>query len=198
MFAFIVSDVPLGPSDDVFFTGAMMAALFGALASLLGLVISKESKVSEFRQKWIDELRKDTAAVMNLAGAYAGNRLSGGTPVATEKINRRLGMIRLRLNLQEKDHEELFESLKGLRDRAVGLQPTQNPAALLTAQTAFGNAVAVTSDIAAKVLKREWNVVKRGERVYKTALALVVLALVSLAYTAVVHYFHHTIFMKPY
>jgi hypothetical protein len=198
MLTFIVSAVPIGPSDDVFFTGAVMAATFGALASLLGLVISKESKVSEFRQKWIDELRKDAAAVMSLAGEYAGNRLLGQPTMSTEKINRKVGLIRLRLNFQEKDHRELFDSIKALRDLAVQQQPAPNTIALAAAQTTFGIAVADTADIAAKVLKREWNVVKRGERVYKITLSVVSLAILSLAYTAIVHYFHHTIFLKPY
>lgn len=198
MLTFIAFATPLSPSDDVFFTATVVAALFGALASLLGLVISKESKISEFRQKWIDELRKDVAAVMSLAGEYAGNRLLGQPTGSTEKINQKVGLIRLRLNLQEKDHQELFESIKTLRTVAAQQQLAPNATALATAQTDFGIAVAGTADIAAKVLKREWNVVKRGEQVYKITLAVVGLAIISLAYTAIVHYFHHTIFLKPY
>ena len=38
--------------------GAVGAAVVAGLVSVLGLIISKEQKVSEFRQAWIDELRK--------------------------------------------------------------------------------------------------------------------------------------------
>ena len=36
--------------------GAIAAALIAGLISLLGLIISKEQKVSDFRQAWIDAL----------------------------------------------------------------------------------------------------------------------------------------------
>ena len=39
--------------------GAVVAALIAAIVSLLGLIISKEQKTSEFRQAWIDALRSD-------------------------------------------------------------------------------------------------------------------------------------------
>lgn len=198
MLTFIAQAVPLGPSDDVFFTRTVIAGVIAALASLLGLVISKESKVSEFRQKWIDELRKDIAAALSLAGEYAGNRLLGQSSGSTEKINQKVALIRLRLNLEEEDHEALFQSIKSLKEQAVNLPPAPNSAVLLASQHAFGVAVADSADIAAKVLKREWNVVKSGERVYKIMFFVAVLAIPALLYTAIVHYLHHTIFLKHY
>lgn len=44
--------------------GATIAAIVAALVALLGLIISKEQKVSEFRQQWIDALRADIAATI--------------------------------------------------------------------------------------------------------------------------------------
>src|SRR5579862_1385600 len=44
--------------------GTIIAAVIAALISLLGLIISKENKVSEFRQTWIDSLREEVAAVI--------------------------------------------------------------------------------------------------------------------------------------
>jgi hypothetical protein len=197
MLTYIATAALVGPSDDVFFTGTVIAGLVAALASLLGLVISKESKVSEFRQKWIDELRKDTASFLSLAGDYAADRMLGQSK-STEKINQKAAMIRLRLNLKEKDHRELLESIQSLRDRAAQQQPTQSTAALQAAQQAFGVAVADSADIAARILKREWNVVKRGELVYKTTLGFVSIVTLGLFYTAIAHYLHRTILWKPY
>lgn len=197
MLTYIAAVALVGPSDDVFFTGTVIAGLVAALASLLGLVISKESKVSEFRQKWIDELRKDTASFLSLAGDYAADRMLGQSK-STEKINQKAAMIRLRLNLKEKDHRELLESIQSLRDRAAQQQPTQSTAALQAAQQAFGVAVADSANIAARILKREWNVVKRGELVYKITLGFVSILTLGLFYTAIAHYLHRTILWKPY
>lgn len=44
--------------------GSISAALIGAFIGYLGLVIAKENKVSEFRQAWIDGLRKEVAEVV--------------------------------------------------------------------------------------------------------------------------------------
>lgn len=43
--------------------GAIGAALIAATVSLLGLIISKEQKTSEFRQAWIDALRSDLGSL---------------------------------------------------------------------------------------------------------------------------------------
>jgi len=49
--------------------GAMIAALIAAVVSLLGLIISKEQKTSEFRQAWIDALRSDLTAFLTQINA---------------------------------------------------------------------------------------------------------------------------------
>ena len=41
--------------------GALVTALVGGLFGLLGLVITKENKTSEFRQAWVDALHNDIA-----------------------------------------------------------------------------------------------------------------------------------------
>ena len=52
--------------------GAITAALITGLVSFLGLIISKEQKVSEFRQAWIDSLRSELAALISHANAIHG------------------------------------------------------------------------------------------------------------------------------
>ena len=52
--------------------GAIGAALIAGVVSLLGLVISKEQKVSEFRQAWIDALRSDVASLISHVNAIHG------------------------------------------------------------------------------------------------------------------------------
>jgi len=41
--------------------GPIIAAIIGAVVTLASLIISKESKLSEFRQAWIDSLRQEIA-----------------------------------------------------------------------------------------------------------------------------------------
>ena len=47
----------------------ILAAFISSAAAILGLIISKESKISEFRQKWIDDLRNELADVIAQAAA---------------------------------------------------------------------------------------------------------------------------------
>jgi len=49
--------------------GAVVAALIAGIVSLLGLIISKEQKTSEFRQAWIDALRCDLTAFLTQINA---------------------------------------------------------------------------------------------------------------------------------
>ena len=49
--------------------GAITAAIVAGLFSFLNLVLSKEQKVSELRQAWIDGLREDLASYFAALGA---------------------------------------------------------------------------------------------------------------------------------
>jgi hypothetical protein len=49
--------------------GATVAALIAGTVSLLGLIISKEQKTSEFRHAWIDALRSDLTAFLTQINA---------------------------------------------------------------------------------------------------------------------------------
>jgi len=91
--------------------GAIVAALIAGVVALLGLIISKEAKVSEFRQQWIDALRSGIAAVIR-----HGHSISTSTLLSIDRDSRSnnlredfAGMIeaaariRLRLNFREKE-----------------------------------------------------------------------------------------------
>jgi hypothetical protein len=49
--------------------GATIAALIAGIVSLLGLIISKEQKTSEFRQAWVDALRSDLTGFLTQINA---------------------------------------------------------------------------------------------------------------------------------
>ena len=67
MLTYVLAAASSNPADTGLFGDATTAAILAAIASFLGLMISKESKISEFRQKWIDELRKDISWVLGEA-----------------------------------------------------------------------------------------------------------------------------------
>jgi len=45
--------------------GPIIASIIGAVVTLASLIISKESKLSEFRQAWIDSLRQEIADLLS-------------------------------------------------------------------------------------------------------------------------------------
>jgi hypothetical protein len=89
---------------------AVAAAVIAALISLLGLIISKEQKISEFRQEWIDSLRKEISSLISHANAIHGGSVARPPSVAAAwkdvredfvGINEAAANIRLRLNSKE-------------------------------------------------------------------------------------------------
>ncbi len=159
--------------------GAIVAALIAGLVSLLNLIISKEQKVSDFRQAWIDELRSDIARLITHANAIHGS-LSVGWSQAADAwrdvrgdyigINEAAGKIRLRLNPKEVASLKILRTVEEL-EKILGTR-------LEAPSHADLNAIEKRLvDEANIVLKSEWNRVKRGEPIYRaakyTALAVV-------------------------
>jgi hypothetical protein len=163
-----------------------LAAALAALASLLGLIISKESKVSELRQKWIDGLRKDIATLLGEATQYHASVLGLAPPAfSTLKINELMARIRLRLNLEEADHHRLFIAIIDYRDLALkGVS-----------QEVGGQKASEISHLAALILKREWKVVKKGEVVYRWTLRVLIFGLVFLGCVLLTHFLHRSLWV---
>lgn len=138
----------------------LLAALLAAVISLLGLVISKESKVSDFRQKWIDDLRQDVSSL--IANALHVSRRITVEDVAEEvsKCNEATACIRLRLNSSKAQHVNVRESMLRLAN-AVHEKARQDKITSLATDL---------SDTTQILLKSEWERVKAGERVYRYTL----------------------------
>ncbi len=64
------------PAQAFIAAGAILAAVIAGAFSFLSLVMSKEQKVSEFRQDWINSLREDickfVSAIVHLSAVYEG------------------------------------------------------------------------------------------------------------------------------
>lgn len=147
------------------FNDTVAAAVIAACASWLGLVISKESKVSEFRQKWIDGLRKDISSLFGEAADYHASILGVAPRSPTKRLNELMFRIRLRLNFKEPEHRNLFAAIVAYRSIIISSYDNANDVVLL--QERAGEKADEVSHLAAHVLKTEWNVVKRGEFVYR-------------------------------
>jgi len=151
--------------------GAIVAALITGLISLLGLIISKEQKVSEFRQAWIDALRADIAAVLAHAqaihGAYVTRFASSAETWKAVRddfygINEAGARVKLRLNPKEAQATALLKLL----EEHEGLI-SANPPDFAKLPRVETNLLAASQAI----LKSEWDRVRSGEPTYRIAQA---------------------------
>jgi|SRR5215469_5809639 len=166
--------------------GAIVAALIAGLISLLGLIISKEQKVSEFRQAWIDGLRENVATIItHLEGLRGAIHFAqpGADPWQVRKdhfvaINQAITCVRLRLNPDDSSSKQLLTSL-------VNLETVAQSGNLATSRE-LEPAINEATERCRLVMKEEWNRVRAGESTYRNAryasIAAVVLASLALSY----------------
>ncbi len=170
----------------------ILAALFASSLALLGLTVGKDSKVSEFRQQWIDGLRADVAEFVASVQHVFGFRVlekyrnvkTDPTPFsqALLRTNELSSRIRLRLDPSKPLSVKLSDEMARLRHIAHEGELLQ---AELIAQAQ------VVEDAASALLDEAWGRVKRGEATYRRCiwvsaffLALSVLALIFKIVTA--------------
>lgn len=157
--------------------GAIAAALIAGLISLLGLIISKEQKTSEFRQAWIDSLRSELSLVIAHANAIHGASAAnlgnlanaGGSASELWKvvrqdfvgINEGTAKIRLRLNPREKQAQAVLGAIDEL-------EQLLSPGQMMNYVKINALEKHLVSE-AQVLLKAEWTRVQEGEATYKVA-----------------------------
>lgn len=150
------------PPTALIAIGAVVAALIAAAVAFVGVVVSKEQKVSEFRQAWIDSLRRDLSRFIALLEAKHNDETA-------IELSKKYNRIVLRLN-PTKDTK-----LRARVDDAYRAYRSANMDQLATTITTLRNDFQ-------ELFKMEWERVKAGERVYRTTkwvpLALVIIVLV--------------------
>lgn len=170
--------------------GGIVAALIAGGVALLGLIISKEQEVSEFRQQWIDALREDIAAVIAHSHGIHGSSIAQRAPQQSlwdtvrddaTGIRQASARIRLRLNPNEKNknekaaNEAVLEALKEYE--SIFASPAPDFFKLAGISDKLLSAAQI-------VLKENWERVRSGELVYRitrwVALFIVVAAIVLL------------------
>jgi hypothetical protein len=146
--------------------GAVIAALIGAMISLVSLVVSKESKVSEFRQNWIVEIRQDLARFMTHLTAMEDSarvRFDNDkerfekTRDSIAKLNEEYFAITLRLNPDEEMSKLVKSSMVNLAH--IIADPRRDEVAINDEKVKF-------IESSNRLLKSEWVRVRDGERTY--------------------------------
>ncbi len=155
---------------------AFLGALVGSLVAYVGLLISKESKISEFRQAWIDALRVDISDLTGkLVTTYEADQLTTSELYAANlSIATLRTRILLRLNMAETEPDALVTALDKLHAVANSLVPPaslnmqQKEEYITQKRPLLLNSVADTTTVSQKLLKKEWERVKGGEPVYRS------------------------------
>lgn len=164
--------------------GSIVAAMIAGFVFFLGLVVSKDQKISEFRQAWIDALRKDASTLIANANVIAGFRATSGseaTPFELFKetnknymtINEAEASIMMRLNPKENLSKSVLETMRELEAILDHSKTDMDYDALTSAQKKLLRQMNV-------VFKKEWKRVKRGEPFYLITKSMMVLIVLSL------------------
>lgn len=169
--------------------GAILAAVIAGSFSYLNLIVSKEQKVSEFRQAWIDSLRDSISEYLSSISYISilykhyyekkdVNRdkfeMTKGVEEIYAKVNKSYNDIIFRVNDNETDKEG-----KEINDIFL--------LALNTTRDFYNNAYYVEAfkscasvrDATKPLLKYEWKRVKNGEPAYKNAKRISALVLAT-------------------
>jgi len=161
--------------------GAIGAAIVAGLVSLLGLVIGKEQKVSEFRQAWINELRiclvNYLASINAVCDAIRVQKIDGKQPdqslvVQYKLLNEASNGIKLRLNKEENTSRKLLKNMKDFEQLASS-NSNLTPDNIQRLEKDFIKA-------SSNLLKFEWQRVKRGEPVYVWTKSIVTVCIIFL------------------
>jgi hypothetical protein len=145
--------------------GAVGAAIIAGLVSLLGLIIGKEQKVSEFRQAWIDELRKCLVSyVVNINSIADSVRLKkSGQTIDTKDLmahykllNEASNGIKLRVNSIEQPAKQLLDIMERFEEISSD-NSSLTPEKIRNIEQKF-------LESSRDLLKFEWKRVKRGEK----------------------------------
>jgi hypothetical protein len=95
--------------------GAITAAIiFGAIISIVTLIIGRGSKISELRQAWINDQRSDFAA-FGAAALSLANQRSKDRPADFDKLETAAYRIRLRENPRKKEWEPVIVKMDDIR-----------------------------------------------------------------------------------
>lgn len=172
--------------DSIFIPiGVVAASIIAGLFSFISLVLSKEQKISEFRQKWIDSLREEISTfigcIVTVANIFRRIEQARNNGVESEfsrsdmkelQVSASEAYTRIHLRLNPKDNNSevtaLIQALEELRQ--------------LAKKSEWEMVEDKIEDIRPKaqvVLKLEWERVKNGEPAFRRAKRVAAFLVVS-------------------
>jgi len=173
------------PATIFITVGVIVAAFISGTFTFVNLIISKDQKTSEFRQDWINELRKDLSEFTSSVASYTSyivayknnsqqvNKFLAENVDLITKITASHDSIRLRVN--PIDDKEFITKLDAVQELAA------SKAASIT----VGEVTEKTDKLikeAQILLKKEWIRVKKGEASFRITKGLaVILLLIAIA-----------------
>lgn len=156
---------------EAFFDTKIIVALIAVIASFISLIIAKETKTSEFRQKWIDSIRDDIADLMGTLTQYSivyiaqnptdresKEKFFNDNNELLAKVEISINKIELRLNPE--DDKDLINHLNAISD-FITIPQESKLGDLSTTMNKL-------KEQSHKLLKDEWERVKKGEWLYRT------------------------------
>lgn len=156
------------PSQMAF--GAIVAAGIAGSVSLLGLVIAKEQKISEFRRSWLEDLRAELGSFLAHANLFAmmydedAQDASVGQALAELKteilgMNSAAALLRLRLNSDDPESATVLADIDEI-EHSIDLIETFD-------QRAFQALQARLVQNARRLMKSEWLRIRKGEKLFR-------------------------------
>jgi hypothetical protein len=148
----------------------VVAAVIAGAVAFLASVLTKELKTSEFRQAWIDALRNDLADLASLAlmnddliahkvrSAATEREISDYIAANAEAFTKIMACaMRIEMRLNPREHETLLSIVRQVGTSRKTFRGNTDESA------AAADRLLAESQ---RVLKREWQRVKRGENVF--------------------------------
>lgn len=160
--------------------GTITAAVIAAFVGFLSLVITKEQKVSEFRQAWIDGLRSDIADAISAASTLTVILQKPSDPPSDAMLREwarfaaSLSRIELRLNLKEEPHQSLNACIQDAQDLMRRMEAYSSDYDQSEWEALQDRVV----EISQRLLKIEWDIVKAGEPFYQGVKVTLIVALI--------------------
>jgi len=160
--------------------GTTVASAFTSIYAYFNIVLSKENKVSEFRQKWIDELRQDVSAyIATMRALHLMVTIHNKSPTTDEEflkltINSSNYYNSIHLRINKKDGSKI-----GHRDNKF-LVSIEEVSMRYDASDFedFAYYLEDASSNASDILGEEWKRVKRGETSYRVAKIIVLIFII--------------------
>jgi len=136
--------------------GTVLGALVGSFISTL---LTREHKISTFRQEWIDKVRNILSEILTQGEVYTDVAYRKDEEAYREKV-KFIGLIchlKLFLNRAEEPSKSLLEKIEGIPEEYFGESGGCQK---------YGKVKKELTEIMQDLLKQEWNRVRDGELIW--------------------------------